>query len=254
MDQQSLMVEGPLDFEEVDVSLDDIEDPVLPPSPAQAASFERFGVVDAVNLEYVPAREVYRITDGRRRVYWAKQVRDKCGDTIRARVFKDASGIAGPALTLSKNHARSANHASELQALEALMAIRSDATDLVLAQATGLAVGTVRARLRLRNLIPTLREAFDEGRIGVAAAEGASRLSKDKQKRLAATLKNNGKLTTTDVAHVRRVVAAAAVAGLPEELFQRDWATDVRRLLSDAAMVSRDKDLTERIEKLLADL
>ena len=83
-------------------------------------------------------------------------------------------------LTLALHASRSASPASELEAIETILAIAGadgeTATVKQIAAQTGLSVQTVRRRVRLRSLIADLRRAFDEGRIPASVAEAAARL------------------------------------------------------------------------------
>ena len=83
------------------------------------------------------------------------------------------------ALTLALHASRSASPASELQAIEELLAGGGEAADKVkrIAEETGMPVQTVRRRLRLRALSPALRKAFEAGELAATVAEAAAKLT-----------------------------------------------------------------------------
>jgi ParB-like chromosome segregation protein Spo0J len=115
----------------------------------------------------------YRIIDGRRRTKAITLLAEDNQWPTPARI--EALVVAGDntgrqevrgGLTLALHASRSPSPASELQAIETILAIsgadgETAAVKQIAAQ-TGLSVQTVRRRLRLRSLIADLRQAFDD--------------------------------------------------------------------------------------------
>ena len=183
----------------------------------------------------------YQIVEGRRR---AKAVQLLAEDNrwpkpahIDALVLS-GSGVEGrgirDGLTLALHAARSASPASELAAIEAILAGRGDepvATSVKeIAAQTGMPVQTVQRRLRLRHLIPALRRAFDRGEITATVAEAAARLTADQQAALERALLEGTRLTVRGVQELTREQARAAAGELPNGLFvdrEADWRVTV---------------------------
>lgn len=174
--------------------------------------------VALVQLQPVLVRkkgDLYLLVDGRRRVKalqaWAdREDREYHKITIRAEVFDADSWTHDGVMALKSNAERSPNVINELQHIEALIA--QGYTEKQIAEATGMRVQTIRKRLKLATLEPTLREALDEGRIAPGVAEKAANLSADQQREIAA---QDGRITGNDVREQREVQVAEIV-----ELFE----------------------------------
>ena len=137
-------------------------------------------------------------------------------------------------LTLALHAARSASPASELAAIEAILAGRGDepvATSVKeIAAQTGMPVQTVQRRLRLRHLSMALRRAFDRGEITATVAEAAARLTEEQQAALERTLLEGTRLTVRGVRELTRRQSCAAADELPNGLFvdrDADWRVTV---------------------------
>jgi len=184
----------------------------------------------------------YQIVEGRRR---SKAVRLLTEDDRWPRpahidaLVLSGSGVEGRGirhgLTLALHAARSASPASELAAIEAILAARGDepvaTTVKEIAAQTGMPVQTVQRRLRLRHLIPALRRAFDRGEITATVAEAAARLTADQQSALERALLEGARLTVRGVQELTREEARAAAGELPNGLFvdrEADWRVTVR--------------------------
>jgi hypothetical protein len=91
-------------------------------------------------------------------------------------------------LTLALHASRGPSPASELKAIETILAIGGadgeTATVGQIAAQTRLSVQAARRRLRVRSLIADLRQAFDEGRTPASVAEATARLSEAQQQAL----------------------------------------------------------------------
>ncbi len=166
-------------------------------------------------------------------------------------------------LALALHASRGPSPASELHAIEAIFcadgADGDAATVKEIAAQTGISVGTVRRRLKLRSLIPGLRRAFDRGVITASVAEAAARLPEPRQRGLADRLVGQGRLTLPEVRDLGRQQRAQASAELPGELFSErevPWQVTVRGHLIAAlqALPSTQRPLAARLEGALAHL
>jgi ParB-like chromosome segregation protein Spo0J len=214
----------------------------------------------------------YQVVDGRRRTkaiallaednQWPKPARIEAlvvagHDTGRQEV---RGGLA-----LALHASRSSSPASELEAIETILALRgadSEAgTVKQIAAQTGLSVQTVRRRLRLRSLIAELRQAFDDGRIPASVAEAVARLPEPQQQALVRHLCEGSGLTLVHVREQSRQRAGAATAELPEGLFAERptaWQTTVRGHLIAAVEAIPDEvdlaGLTGLVDEVLAEI
>lgn len=146
---------------------------------------------------------------GRRRLLAAI----KCNFTEIPAIIETGESLASAALS---DHAlRKDNPVADLKHIESLLDLGY--SDKQISQATGLTLGTIRSRLRLRDLHPVLRTALDEGTLSIAAAEQARKLSQDEQEALAVQLDETGKLTVKDVNDRRHVQVGSALDALPSD-------------------------------------
>lgn len=216
----------------------------IEPHPKLVESVARFGVLFPilVRAQKRGKRTFYRVKDGRRRVLAAE---DAGLTEIPARILLDGSTLTDSVVTLQANTLRASNPVAELRAIEAM--IKRGATERDLAAATGLSLGAVRRRLRLQQLAPELRSAWEGGHMPLRAAEAASRLDTKKQKRLVKELQATGKLTVETVKDARKVGAAASADALDSGVFaapekaRGGWKGRVRDLLDEAARIAEGK-------------
>jgi hypothetical protein len=142
-------------------------------------------------------------------------------------------------MALALHAARSASPASELAAIEAILASGEEeaATVKEIAAQTGMPVQTVRRRLRLRALSAGLREAFDRGEITPSVAEAAAKQPNGVQSALAEKLGTGERLTLGIVRELARGRTRQATIELPKALLsERDapWRVTVRGHLQAA--------------------
>lgn len=203
-----------------------IENHPAEPTAGFVESVKKLGILTPVWLVRRPDPKnhsgwAYEVKAGIRRIKAAK----RAGlSTIPARVVSIPSHVAD-ALTLVENWSRSANAVSELKAIERLLLVQ--ASPKLVAKQLGVPFPLVQRRLRLAKLIPTLREAWENGQFGVSVAEGLAALPESLQ--LAAVeiaTAKKFKLTLADVREVRMVRTAAALQQLPGELFEGPTAKD----------------------------
>jgi ParB family chromosome partitioning protein len=225
--------------------IDGFEDAV--PSVKLRELIHNLGLLQPVVV--VPARSGrYRVVEGRRRCKAIAELAED--DEARVSPNVDALIVEGRqtglrevcgGLTLALHATRTASPASELQAIETILetggADSEPATMKEIAAQTGMSVQTVRRRLRLRSLTPTLRTAFDEGKITASLAEAAARLPDVCQRKLEGKLEAGNRLGIADVRDVTRYRTAAATGELPGSLFAESeiaWQVTVRGHLTAA--------------------
>jgi ParB family transcriptional regulator, chromosome partitioning protein len=154
------------------------------PSPELVEQIAKLGLLQPIVVTGSPQRR-YKVIEGRRRAKavqllaaegrWASPPRL---DVVIVHGL-DGADLAPAGMVLALHASRSSSPASELQAIEAILAQGNEEARTIkeIAAQTGMPVQTVRRRLRLRNLIPALRAAFDLGEISVSDAEAAARLT-----------------------------------------------------------------------------
>lgn len=105
-----------------------------------------------------------------------------------------------------------------------------------------MAAGTIKRRLRLRNLSPTLRGAFEHGEITTTVAEAATRLTADQRHELDEVLGAGQRTTLASVGQIARRRTGEAAATLDATLFGESeptsWRTTARGLLRAALTAS----------------
>lgn len=165
----------------------------------------------------------YEVIEGARRVLASREV----GLTqIHALVFPENTPrhvIAG--MTLSANTIRRANPLRELESIETLVAAGADETTI--SRELHISRQTLQARMRLSRLVPALRAALSDGRIGAAVADLASRLDVNRQNMLVDLLDERAgnarlmdrRITASDVRTLRQARQASAVNALPDSIF-----------------------------------
>lgn len=158
----------------------------------------------------------YKVMDGRKRV---KGCRSAGLDRIPALVYGREWAMP-EVIALVTNQQRRKNLASDYISLVKLL--DGGASEKEIAVATGMPVGVIRARMRLRNLAPDLLSAFLSGQISATTADKASRLAPHTQQRLAGRLAEKGTLTLGDIDQARQVQQDAAVASVAIQLFEEE--------------------------------
>ncbi|MGA2928538.1 MAG: hypothetical protein ABSG43_21610 [Solirubrobacteraceae bacterium] len=202
----------------------------------------RVGRVLAPVLVVAQADGRWRLVDGRRR---AKAVALLEGEgrwpspaTLPALIITtpdSPSAEVRRGLTLALHASRSPSPASELAAIEAILARAAAADEQAtvkrIAAQTAMPIQTVRRRLRLRALSPELRAALDRGELAVSVAERAARLTAEQQATLQQTLAAGERITLNSVRGIARRRATGAAAALPDDVFEdrgTPWQVTVR--------------------------
>lgn len=184
------------------------------------------GVFQSVAL--VQTEDGYRWADGRKRGASVLAAYDQFGapDDVPALVFSKGTPLRlAAAITLMANLQRHESPASEMEAIEQIMA--DGITDpKVIARDLGVPVQTIQKRLALQALAPELRTALDEGRIYPSVAERAAKLDPERQRKLVGILEEKGTVIGHDVAEAKKVRQAEAVALLPDDVFESPSAEE----------------------------
>jgi ParB family chromosome partitioning protein len=174
-------------------------------------SIKSFGIMTPILVEdtqYLP----YNVIAGRRRI---KAARAAGLTHIPAMVYPH--GTITDVLTLIENAERSQNAVSDLESIEAL--VRQGATEGDISKATGMGLSTIRRRLKLITLLVEFRQQLRAGTLNVSLAERIARLKVSEQFHLLEVQKTE-RLTAQIVAEMFRVRKDAAVASLPDSMFE----------------------------------
>jgi hypothetical protein len=147
---------------------------------------------------------------------------------VPVRIVSDPEGLLTDGRTevllVATNAVRADNPQADFKALATLLdkytaAGLSERDCLTRAsQDTGLPVGTVKQRLRLRHLSPELGDDFLAGRLGYTVALHASRLGPEAQEVLAGKLDAGARVTLETVKDAKREAVQAVQAGLFDDL------------------------------------
>jgi ParB-like chromosome segregation protein Spo0J len=227
----------------------------------------KLGLLQPVVVTEAP-RAGYRIIEGRRRAkaiaLLAEQARWPTPariDALIVRGFDEEADVVPAGMTLALHASRGPSPASELAAIEAILAHGSEEAQTIkeIAAQTGMPVQTVRRRLRLRNLAPRLRAAFDAGDLTLTVAEVAARLTAAQQAQIEAMLDTGERVTLATVRDLARARTANAATELPAGMFadrETTWQVQVTGHLRAAlqAIPTHEPELTvaELLESALA--
>lgn len=225
----SLLPDLPLEVTPVEVELEDLPGNewlgIQEPKAALIYSINSIGLMQPPILSPDPLREgKWIVRAGRRRIKACRIVAadDPTRSRIRAWVVEGGTADQLIALEEALNATAEPNRVEQFLHFETLMnrgySIQQIASEI------GVPQGTVKARLRLANLNPVLRQAMLNGLITPSNAEEAAKLKEKAQDRLATTLTYKGKLTAADVAEVKRTRHEEAVKTTFAELDFGDLA------------------------------
>jgi ParB/RepB/Spo0J family partition protein len=189
------------------ISPDDIDfDDIGPdPTPDFKRSILQRGI--QVPITVIDADGRYFLIAGRRRLKCAIEIGM---ETVPALIQTD---VEADSALLTDHAQRHANPAAELASIERLLSRGYD--EKKIAAATGMTVGTIRARLKLQSLNAELRDAFDDGKLSLAAAEQLVKLPVDVQTDLAIQYEETGELSVKDIRERRRVQRSQALDATP---------------------------------------
>jgi len=182
-----------------------------PPAQAFINTVRDFGVIQPIIL--IEGSQGFTVCGGRNRIRASRLL----GLTEIPAIVYPAGWVSPSSLALIENAHRRQNALSDLLAITELAASGYD--DEAISTQLGISKGTLKARLRLRNLVPELAQALNEGKMFVTVAEEICVMSPSQQQDLIAVYKKNGKITAADVKAAQAVQAATVTAALPEEVF-----------------------------------
>lgn len=239
----------PLTTEYKEVSVNDFpEFPGVNPTPQMVTSVKRFGVLEPILLRG------NTLVAGRRRLKAARVAGLK---TIPARLFpEDFSNEY--ILSLIENEQRRVNPLSDLHAVESLLDLGKEEKEISVE--TGISLQRLKKILSLRNLIPPLRKAFDDGIIKYSVAHIASKKSKKLQNQLASLLEQDGVLRLKDLQEIIKVERKSKIASLPDSLFNSvspDWKTQTLQKLEEArrqAEIDADSNWLDKLDRIIGEL
>lgn len=218
------------------------------PTAQMVASVKKYGVINPVTLRGD------ELVAGRRRVLAAIAAGQA---TVPARIFPaDYSKTA--ILSLIENEQRRANPISDLKSIEALQ--DSGMTDEEICNEVNCTKQRLAKILRVKNLIPELRIAFEAGLIKFSAAEIVAKKPVHVQEKVLEHFKKGNTLLLKDVQALCKVRKKAAVSALPDSLFGNvvpSWKPNVEAKLKEVknlATTDADPEWLDRLEKLIEEL
>lgn len=182
-------------------------------SAALRDSLEKRGQLQPVILNATGEHDKYQIVDGRRRI---AALRELGKHHVRAYVYK-VNPIVEASLAITANAVRGANPVSDALAIIDLAGAGYSERDI--ARATGLAVGTIRKRMKLAALHDDIFRGMRAGTVAIGVAERVASLPAKRQEALAELLDKKGKITGEDVDAANREGVGAALASLDPDLF-----------------------------------
>jgi ParB family chromosome partitioning protein len=218
------------------------------PTPQMVNSVRKYGVLEPILLRG------NTLVAGRRRLKAAKLAGLT---TIPARVFPEDFSNKH-ILSLVENEQRRHNPLSDLHSVESLMNEGKD--EKTITAETGITPQRIRKILGIRNLVPILRKAFEDGLIKYSVAAAASKKPKRIQEHLVDMLEDEGVLRLKDVQKVCKVERKSSVASLPDSLFGSvvpDWKSNALQKLQEArrqAEKDADDDWLDQLDKLIEEL
>jgi ParB-like chromosome segregation protein Spo0J len=204
------------------IPLSSIDGDSLEPSDRFVESIRALGLIQPIAVVMQP-RNRFRLIAGRRRVGALRQLameRDTEGDPeVPALVFpRGTPRHVASAMSISENVQRSANPLTDLVAIEEM--VRAGASEQDIADQLHLPIGTIRSRMRLAALSPTLRAGLESGQIAPGVAERIARLDATRMQAMERVLSEHGRITSSDVSDALRVQAGAVINEMPDSLFE----------------------------------
>ena len=182
-----------------------------PPDQAFLNSVRDFGIIQPIIL--TEGSQGVKVAAGRNRIKAARLI----GIAELGAVVFQEGWVSTESLTLIENRHRRQNPLADMLAIEALLKAGND--EAKIAAQLSISAATIKARLRLRNLVPEIGQALRDGKLFVGVAEQIAKMSQAQQKELLPNLVKNDKLTAADVTAVQSATAATVTASLPEEVF-----------------------------------
>ena len=196
----------------------------LEPSADFVESVNRMGILQPVAVvrlapELNDGGEItasYRLAAGRRRVRAAQILGIT---TIPALVFPVGTDPhVAAAIAVSENNHRAPNPLTDLVAIEAMVA--AGASEVDVARQLRLSRNTIRARMRLAALIPSLRARLEAGSLSVSLAERVARMPASRQEALFRATADEPRVTGTHVAQALRARQESAAGQIDDAVFR----------------------------------
>lgn len=190
-----------------------------------------------------------QLVAGRRRVEAARIVGLK---TIPSRIFPDYFAHEA-VLALVENEQRRDNPLSDIESVETLLAQGKSETEI--SQETGIPKQKLQKILKLKDLLPDLRTAFEQGQMKHSTALLAAKKPKTTQERLLNILKTEGRLKVKDIQAVSKVSKQATFQKLPDSLFEclnEGWTAETKKKLEEAKRLAENNAKQEWLSQLAA--
>lgn len=183
-----------------------------PPSKALVESVRQHGIAQAITVS--PNGDgTFAVIEGRRRTRAAIEAElEEVPATLRR-----ANATEGLILSLVTNYQRSRNFIQGHRAVAKLLVTGMTKEQIV--ETTGMTANQVQACIDVGKLIPELMAGVEAGTVLQEAAHNASQMPESVQKRLAARLDENGKLTVRDTLEERRAKQIEAARSQANQLF-----------------------------------
>lgn len=229
-----------------------VEDFGTPPSGELLRAVNVHGVLVPVLLDG-SKQDGYRVIDGRRRVLAAIECEI---EAVPARVLKAGEpAMLDPALTLATNDAASANPIVEFEAIEELMAAAGGSLTLpAIANAVGVKLKTLRARMKLSALCHELRDGWKDGKFGTKVGEACARLNADQQREVVRRLEATGTVTMDDVKAAKRVGVESHERTLPADNTVKRAIAELGKIRGELFLALGKCDALEALDDAIAAL
>src|SRR5262249_58588201 len=134
-----------------------------PPDQSSLNSARDFGISQPIILTEGPSG--IKVAAGRNRIKAARLI----GIVELGAVVFSEGWVSTESLTLIENRHRRQNPLADMLAIEALLKAGNDEAKIT--QQLSIGAATIKARLRLRNLLPEVAKALRDGKIFVGIAE-----------------------------------------------------------------------------------
>lgn len=172
-----------------------------PPEQGLIRSVEAMGVLEPILVD-----AEWRLLDGRRRLVAA--IKAELAEIPALVLVSGDYALLSGTVPLAANDPRASNPIIELEAIEELLRQVQGVSMPTIANALGVSLKTLRARIRLSSLRHEIREAWKAGKFGTKVGEAAARCDEMQQAELVRRLEAEGTITIADVKDVRRVAVS----------------------------------------------
>lgn len=226
------------------------------PTPELVRDVYTRGVIEPIILKdlggRLPPKQRYKVITGRRRIMAARLTGCK---EIPARIFP-AAWEDDAILMLILHDQRRENPLTDLQAVEELLERGSSEREICLQ--TNIPQSKLTRILTLRNLIPEMRAAVNEGKLKPSVAVLVARLTKALQQELLAVLRETGRIKVKDIRDVQQTKRSEATCKLPFEVFHPQqnvtWKEVCLLKLKEMQKLFVDNKVPESLNRKLLEL